>query len=654
MAGPEKDTVAELRRLGSGGHGDRLSFRLVLQILLRCLPLVKGVRRHLLALAGIAAFLLLALMPLVMMGFNVFWSGALQGEPLPEIQARLLRLDPALAVHVTNLSDAVRLQAFDRMLMVAVPAVLLFVLPAVGVLWYYYVWITQRINQALRVLLHDRLQTLSLRFHAEHRVGDAIYRLFQDSAMVSDLIEALFLTPILQFGRHLIAATVVFLLDPLIGVLFLFAWPPMLAVGWWISRRLRVGFRAARETNSALTARIQEILVGIKVVKAYGIEAIEQRSFEEHSRAAFRAAFGVRFLVSLFSVVAFVVAATAMLAATGFALEWTRTGVAVLAAGVLGLFGMSSWSLGLFNFFKGEMGSGATSLRVMLRMWARVQDMAIGIDRVFELLDMEPEVQDAPDAGPFPDLGVGVAFRNVSFRYQPDRPVLQEVVLEAAPGTVTAVVGPTGSGKSTLMALLLRLFDPDAGRVEIGGVDLRKVRLQDLRAHVSIALQENVLFGTTVRENIRYAVPGASDAQVREAARVAGADEFISALPQGYDTLLGERGTKLSTGQRQRLSIARALLKDAPILVLDEPTAALDAETELRVMGNLHEWGRGRVIFLITHRLSTIRQANEIVVLHDGRLVERGSHAALLAQDGGVYRALVEHEEPAERRAAAP
>ena len=206
--------------------------------------------------------------------------------------------------------------------------------------------------------------------------------------MVSDLIEALFLTPFLQLGRHLIAAVVVFLIDPLVGAIFLLCWPPMLAVGWWVSKRLRVGFRAARQTNAALTARIQEILAGIKVVKAYGIEATEQASFEQHSRDAFRAAFGVRYLVSLFSVIAFVVICAAMLAATGFALEYTRSGAAVFAAVLLGLFGIERWTLGQFNFFKGEMGSGATAFRVMLRMWARVQDMAIGIDRVFQLLDL--------------------------------------------------------------------------------------------------------------------------------------------------------------------------------------------------------------------------------------------------------------------------
>jgi ABC-type multidrug transport system fused ATPase/permease subunit len=445
-----------------------------------------------------------------------------------------------------------------------------------------------------------------------------------------------------------------FLIDPLVGAIFLLCWPPMLAVGWWVSKRLRVGFRAARQTNAALTARIQEILAGIKVVKAYGIEATEQASFEQHSRDAFRAAFGVRYLVSLFSVVAFVVICAAMLAATGLALELTRTGAAVFAAVLLGLFGIERWTLGQFNFFKGEMGSGATAFRVMLRMWARVQDMAIGIDRVFQLLDLEPEVQDAPDAVGFPALGEGVAFHDVSFAYQPDRPVLEGIGFEAHPGSVTAVVGPTGSGKSTLMALLLRLFDPNRGRVEIGGLDLRQVRLAELRQNVAIALQENVLFGASIRENIRYAVPDADDAAVREAARVACADEFVERLPRGYDTLLGERGTKLSTGQRQRISIARAVLKDAPILVLDEPTAALDAETEQRVMQNLHEWGRGRVIFLITHRLSTIRQAEEILVLQDGRLVESGSHAALLARADGVYRNLVEHEAPEPQRAVAP
>jgi ABC-type multidrug transport system fused ATPase/permease subunit len=639
------DTAGELRRLGSGGRDDRLHFRLVLQILLRCLPLLRGVRRHLLVFAGVAAALTAVLLPLLAMAFDAFWTGVLQGRPLPGIQARLLGLDPALGVDVDALSMAARRAIRDRILVGALLATVGVALPAAAGLYYYYVWITQRINQELRIQLHDRLQTLSLRFHADHRVGDAFYRLHQDSAMVSDLIEALFLTPLLSFGRHAITAIAIAVFDPLVALVYLLMWPPGLAVGYWMSRRLRVGFRGAREANAALTARIQEIIAGIKVVKAYAVEAREQQSFEAHSRAAFRAAFGVRFLVCVFSVLAFVAASTALLGASFRSLELTRTGEPVFAAALLAWFGFRTWTLGAFNIVKGEMAWGSASFRMMFRMWARVQDMAIGLDRVFELLDLEPEVRDAPDAVELPPAVATVAFRGVSFRYQRDRPALEDVGFEARAGSVTAVVGPTGSGKSTLMSLLLRLFDPDAGSIEIDGLDLRRVRLASLRERVAIALQENLLFGASVRENIRYAVPDADDARVREAARVACADEFIDALPRGYDTLLGERGAKLSTGQRQRLSIARALLKDAPILVLDEPTASLDAETELRLLRNLSEWGRGRVIFLITHRLSTIRRADRIAVLRGGRLLEFGAHGELVARHGGAYRGLVEHEE---------
>jgi ABC-type multidrug transport system fused ATPase/permease subunit len=262
-------------------------------------------------------------------------------------------------------------------------------------------------------------------------------------------------------------------------------------------------------------------------------------------------------------------------------------------------------------------------------------------------------VRDAPGAVEFEGVRESIAYRDVCFRYQPDRPVLEGASFEARPGSICAVVGPTGAGKSTLLALLVRLFDPDRGSILIDGRDLREFRVESLRRGVAIALQENVLFATTLRENVRYAVPEASEEAVQAAAWVACADEFVAALPAGYDTLLGERGARLSTGQRQRLSIARALLKDAPILILDEPTASLDAETEIRLLERLRAWGKGRVVFLITHRLSTIRRADQILFLEDGRIVEAGSHDALVARRG-AYDALVRAESGASSAASAP
>ena len=243
-----------------------------------------------------------------------------------------------------------------------------------------------------------------------------------------------------------------------------------------------------------------------------------------------------------------------------------------------------------------------------------------------------------------PQFASDVCFRQVTFGYRPEQRVLEAVDLVAERDTVTAILGTTGSGKSTMMALLLRLADPQSGNIEIDGNDIRGLEVASLRANIAIATQENVLFSDTVLENIRYAAPGASRAEAIAAAKVACADEFITQLPQGYNTPLGQRAAKLSSGQRQRIVIARAIVKDAPILILDEPTAALDAETELRVLDNLKTWGKGRCVFLITHRLSTVRQATRVALLRDGRIVETGSHDVLMARPDGAYRRFVSAE----------
>jgi ABC-type multidrug transport system fused ATPase/permease subunit len=524
--------------------------------------------------------------------------------------------------------------------------------PLAGALFYYLLWILQRINQELRLTLFQRLQALSLRFHDESRVGDAIYRLYQDSAMVTDLIQTLVLAPLGQSLRFATATLLVALLDVRLALLLFFVWPPALALAALFTPRLRRGFRRARASNSALTSHIQETLAGIRVIKAYGAEAREQARFEERSLAAFAEAFRARSRFAALGVLAFLLVAGAILAATGLAALQTQQGSALFAKRLLMASGFAAWNLGLFSFSKAAFGASTQAIERMLVLWGRAQDIAIGLDRVFTLLDVEPEVRDAPAAQPLVPPRRGVAFRDVWFAYQPGRPALCGVSFEVPCGSITALLGPTGAGKSTLVSLLLRLFDPDAGCVEIDGIDLRRLRLASLRANVAVALQENLLFGTTIRENIRYTRPDASEAEVCAAARVACADEFIRSLPRGYDTPLGERGAKLSTGQRQRLSIARAVLKDAPILVLDEPTASLDAATELALLQNLIAWGRNRMILLVTHRPSTLRHADRIVCLERGQVIEAGSYAALGARPE-VQRLLASHEAGSGRGGAA-
>ena len=258
----------------------------------------------------------------------------------------------------------------------------------------------------------------------------------------------------------------------------------------------------------------------------------------------------------------------------------------------------------------------------------------MGLQRAFYLLDLEPEVTDPPDPAPFPDSVEEINFSSVAFGYKPEKPVLSEVTLTARKGSITAIVGGTGVGKSTLMSLAIRLYDPDSGSVEINGKSLRDFAISDVRVNVAIALQQNTLFAQSVSDNLRYGQDAIDDKAIESAARIACAHEFILELPMGYATELGERGGKLSTGQRQRLSIARAVLRDSAILVLDEPTAALDAETEQRVIANLAEWGKDKIVFIITHRLSTIRNADQIAFLDDGKLKEIGTHDELMSKTG--------------------
>lgn len=620
---------------------DRLGFRQVVGIFLRTIPYIRPLIPHLLKFVSATAVVFLwgAIVGLLLGG--LVYNNILTDKPVGSLAATLLGLDFATYVDVERLGEVQRLELrWDALLLGA----LWFagIGPGVALLAYYRIWIFQRINQNLRLRLMEQFQALSLRFHSNSRIGDAMYRMYQDSAMVTQIIRTLVLDPLMAIGTYLFGVGVVALFNPWLALVLAAMLLPLLLLAARMAAPLRRGFRRAREANSALTSLVQETLDGIRAVKACGLEAQRQERFENHSRRAFAAAYDARTRLALYGVLAFTVAGSGMLFLELRGALFASVEASVFARDLLLVFGFAIWNLGAFDALRTRGLDAAANLESLMNTWGLAQDMAVGLRRVFGVLDLQPEVTDAPDARALPEVRDRIRFDNVTFAYE-ERRVLEHVSFEARVGSITALVGPTGAGKSTLMLLLLRLMDPDDGTISIDGLDVRGLTIDALRSATSVATQENILFSTTVRENIRYAAPEADDAQVREAARVACADEFIDLLPNGYDTVLGERAAKLSSGQRQRLVIARAVAKQAPILILDEPTAALDAETEHRVLANLREWGRGRTIFLITHRLSTIRQADRVVLLRDGRVAEMGTHDDLMAAYG-PYRRFVEAE----------
>lgn len=626
-----------------GEEQDRLNSLKLFNVAARTWPYIRPEIKHLSILAVL--FILIILGGFIMIGLttDMFYNNLLEGEPLSDRLAAILDLESSKYRDVEELSPEarrdVRVGLFKFIAITASIGI-----PVLFAAFFYYMWIRQRINQNLRMRMMNQVQMLSLRFHANTQTGDAIYRIFQDSAMVTNVIQ-LILDSIRDLFRFIVVVITLYLFSPsLAGMLVIITFALAILCGA-MSSKMRYSFRGARETNSHLTSRIQASVAGLRVIKANCAEEDEFVRFQNEQRRAFSAAYDARARWSRFGIYNFTIFAIGLLVGESYMALLSNLDLHTYSTATIFTvsIGFVLWNLGAFRFAVGRMGdSGIQSL--VLR-WGRFQDMTVGLDRAFEILDLEPEVVDEPDAVEMDLDDHSVSFEDVHFNYEKGKATLADVSFTAKPGTVTAIVGPTGAGKSTLMFLLLRLFNLDSGSIRIGGTDIRRFTTDSLRANISIALQENILFSTSIKENIRYAVPQASDTDVFAAARIADVDSFVSEQSDGYDTELGERGAKLSTGQRQRLSIARAVLKDAPVLILDEPTAALDAHTEAKVMSNLVAWGKHRVIFLITHRISTIRRADRIIYLKEGHIVESGTHEELSALSNGAYRRFLELEE---------
>jgi ABC-type multidrug transport system fused ATPase/permease subunit len=482
----------------------------------------------------------------------------------------------------------------------------------------------QRMVYGLAADLFAHLQRLSILFHRRRSVGDSLSRLTGDTWCIYTVIDSLLVAP---FQQAITLGTLIwigFKLDPVLAWLAL-AVAPLLAITSRIfGKRLKKRAKLGREAQSRMLSFVHQTLRSIPLVKTFGTESRNSRSYRRLAGQAVELAQRGNLLGRTYGLVNGLI--TTLGVAVVLYVGSTRVLSGAITLGTLLVF--------LSYVRKMESASGG-----MFKIFTKLKSVEASIDRLLEVLDSDEIVPEAPGARPLPAPCRGhIRFEDVSFGYEPSRPVLSEVSLEARPGQVVALVGPTGAGKTTLASLVPRFFDPWQGRVTIDGVDIRDVSLSSLRSQVSVVFQEALLLPLTVAENIGYGRPDATRDEVIEAARAAQADEFIRRLPQGYDTVLGEAGACLSGGERQRLTIARALLKDAPVLILDEPTSALDARTEAALVAALRRLLTGRTALVIAHRLSTIRGADQIAVLDHGRLVEIGSHDQLLVGSGLYHR----------------
>jgi ATP-binding cassette, subfamily B, bacterial len=489
---------------------------------------------------------------------------------------------------------------------------------------YIFVKVGLQALLKLRTDLYAYLQSLSLKYHDARRSSDSSFRVAYDSQSIQTIYNKGF-TNIFGSTITLIGAFLVMVrIDWQLTLLSLAVVPAIVAAIYFFANRIRRDSTSIQEQESALLAQAQEGLSAVRMVHAFGREEWEVRQFHLQAQQSLHA----NLRLTLTNVNSALVISTLMVIGTA---AMYYLGTLHVLAGTLTLGSLLVFSAYLLMLYQPLESLTYTA-------WA-MEGATAGARRCFEVLDREDDVVDAPNAREITETSGAIGFQNVSFGYATGQPVLHDIDLSIAPNQIVALVGGTGAGKSTLLSLVPRFYDPNQGSVTLDDRDLRQITKKSLRAKIAIVLQDTLLFSTTIRENIAYGRPNATDYEIREAARRAQADEFIGRLPAGYESPVGERGGHLSVGQRQRIGIARAFLKNAPILLLDEPTSALDPATEAAIMETIKNLMHGRTTLIVTHRLATIHGVDRIVVLENGRIVEQGTGADLLTKRG-VYATL--------------
>jgi len=487
------------------------------------------------------------------------------------------------------------------------------ILMAAAVLTYLQnlvnVWYSNKVGNRMtldvRTRLFRQMQRLSIAYHDTMGAADSAYRTLNDAPMLRSFgIDSLIplTTSILTLGAMIL---VMVFLDWQLALIALLVSPLMFLLTFLFRPRIRAGWRKFRASESAAMAVAQESLGASRLVKSYGQEERKNKELVSHYDASLSASLKVQVDSAIYSLLVGILTAAGLAAVLYIGIGHVQAGILTLG------------SLLVVNYYVTQLYG---PLRNVGQSILDIQMSLTGVERYRAVLDEKPDVPESPHALPLTRARGEIAFKNVSFEYTKDHPVLHGISFELPSGNRLGVVGPTGSGKTTLSTLLLRLFDPTNGVITLDDIDLREYKLADLRNQYAVVHQETVLFSTSVAENIRFAQPNATMDEVIAAATAAKAHDFITNLPNGYDTLVGERGMKLSGGERQRISLARAFLKNAPILILDEPTSSLDVHTEAAILDTIQELMKGRTTMMIAHRPSTLRDCNMILVLEDGRV----------------------------------